>query len=124
MLADCQLMPFVSTTDLDRARDFYRDVLGLGLVEQTQYACVFDAAGTTLRVTRAETVAAAPYTVLGWIVEDIHREVRALAAQDVVFRRYEGMGQDEAGVWTTPTGDRVAWFTDPDGNMLSLTQYA
>jgi len=123
MLADGQLMAFVSTTDLDRAREFYEDILGLSLVEQTPFACVFDVGGTPLRVTRAEAVEPASYTVLGWIVADIGREVLALADRDVVFHRYDGMDQDSDGVWTTPNGDRVAWFSDTDGNVLSLTQF-
>jgi catechol 2,3-dioxygenase-like lactoylglutathione lyase family enzyme len=124
MLSDGQLMAFVSTTDLDRAREFYADILGLTLVEQSPFACVFSVSGTTLRVTRADAVEPRPYTVLGWIVADIEREIQALADRDVVFHRYDGMGQSETGVWTTPRGDRVAWFSDTDGNVLSLTQFA
>ena len=124
MLSDGQLMAFVSTTDLDRAREFYADILGLTLVEQSPFACVFSVHGTTLRVTRADAVDPRPYTVLGWIVADIERELQALADRDVTFHRYEGMAQSEAGVWTTPGGDRVAWFSDTDGNVLSLTQFA
>jgi catechol 2,3-dioxygenase-like lactoylglutathione lyase family enzyme len=124
MLSDGQLMAFVSTTDLDRAREFYADILGLTLVEQSPFACVFSVSGTTLRVTRADAVEPRPYTVLGWIVADIEREIQALADRDVVFHRYDGMGQSETGVWTTPGGDRVAWFSDTDGNVLSLTQFA
>ena len=124
MLADSQLMAFVSTTDLDRAREFYADILGLTLVEQSPFACVFSVSGTTLRVTRADAVDPAPYTVLGWVVADIEREIAALADRDVGFHRYDGMGQSDTGVWTTPGGDRVAWFSDTDGNVLSLTQFA
>ena len=123
MLADSQLMAFVSTTDLDRARAVYADILGLTMVEQSPFACVFSVSGTMLRVTRA-TVHPPPYTVLGWIVADIEREIEALADRDVAFHRYEGMSQSETGVWTTPGGDRVAWFSDTDGNVLSLTQFA
>ena len=124
MLSDSHLMAFVSTTDLDRAREFFADILGLTLVEQSPFACVFSVSGTTLRVTRADAVEPQPYTVLGWIVTDIEREIRALADRDVAFHRYDGMGQSETGVWTTPGGDRVAWFSDTDGNVLSLTQFA
>jgi catechol 2,3-dioxygenase-like lactoylglutathione lyase family enzyme len=124
MLADGQLMAFVSTTDLDRARAFYADILGLSLADQTPFACVFDVGGTILRVTRADSVEPAPHTVLGWIVDDIAREVLALTDRDVTFHRYDGMDQDAAGVWTTPGGDRIAWFSDTDGNVLSLTQFA
>ena len=124
MLADSQLMAFVSTTDLDRAREFYADSLGLTMVEQSPFACVFSVNGTMLRVTRADAMHPPPYTVLGWIVADIEHEIQALADRDVVFHRYDGMSQTETGVWTTPGGDRVAWFSDIDGNVLSLTQFA
>jgi len=77
-----------------------------------------------LRVTLVGEVVTAPYTSLGWVVDDIEGEMRALADRGVAFLRFDGMEQDAAGVWTTPGGDRVAWFHDPDGNTLSLTQMA
>jgi catechol 2,3-dioxygenase-like lactoylglutathione lyase family enzyme len=122
MLGDCNLVAFVSTTDSDRARDFYVDTLGLTLVEQTPYACVVDAHGTTLRITVADEVVVAPYTVLGWTVPDIEATIRELARAGVTFVRYDGMEQDDLGVWTAPSGARVAWFRDPDENTLSITQ--
>ena len=84
---------------------------------------MLDANGTTLRITAAPEVRQASYTVLGWRVTDITAAVRGLAARGVVFVRYEGMDQDSDGVRTAPGGDKVAWFTDPDGNVLSLTQF-
>ena len=122
-LGAATLIGFVSTADLGRAEAFYRDVLGLRHVETGPFACVFDAGGTMLRVTAAPAVAQPGYTVLGWRVDDIAATMAELSARGVEFRRYEGMGQDEAGVWTTPDGAQVAWFADPDGNMLSLTQF-
>ena len=122
-LSGAALIGFVATTDLARAEAFYRDVLGLAHVETGPYACVFDVGGTMLRVTLVPERAAAGYTVLGWRVDDIAGAVAGLAAAGVVLQRYEGMAQDEAGVWTTPDGGRVAWFADPDGNTLSLTQF-
>ena len=116
-------MAFVSTTDLDRAEAFYGGVLGLDAVERTPFACVFRVGGTILRVTRADEVVAAPYTVLGWVVADIAGELRELAGRGVTCERFEGLS-DADGVWTTPGGDRIAWFKDPDGNVLSLTQFA
>jgi catechol 2,3-dioxygenase-like lactoylglutathione lyase family enzyme len=121
VLADAEVMAFAATTDLARATRFYRYVLGLAHVETTPFATVFRAGGTMLRVTLVDEVRAAPYTVLGWIVRDM---AAAMAGLEVEFTRYEGMGQDAAGVWTTPNGDRIAWFTDPDGNVLSLTEFA
>ena len=116
-------MAFVSTTDLDRAHAFYAGTLGLEPVDRTPFACVFLVGTTPLRVTRADEVVAAPYTVLGWVVTDIAEEMAALAERGVTFEHYQGLS-DETGVWTTPGGDKIAWFQDPDGNVLSLTEFA
>lgn len=124
MLASDELVAFVGARDLDRARAFYAGVLGLAVLDSTPFACVFDAHGTTLRVTAVSEVVRAGYTVLGWRVDDISASVVRLASAGVLFTRYDGMDQDEQGVWTTPGGDRIAWFSDPDGNVLSLTQHA
>lgn len=122
MLDTAALVAFAATTDLGRAQAFYGGVLGLPLVERSAYACVFAAAGTTLRVTLVDATAGAPCTVLGWEVTDIAATIDALTAKAVPFARYEGMGQDARGVWRTPDGAQIAWFGDPDGNVLSLTQ--
>ncbi len=122
MLGTCDVIAFVSTTDLARARSFYEGFLGLPVVDESPFACVFDAHGTMLRVTAAAQVAQPGYTVLGWRVPDIRHTITELESVGVAFVRYDGMGQDVQGVWTTPNGDRVAWFTDPDGNVLSLTE--
>ncbi len=124
MLGSSDLVAFAATADLRRAREFYEQVLGLTVTQDTDFACVFDARGTMLRVTAVEQVARPGYTVLGWRVADIEATARELAARGVRFTRYDGMDQDENGVWTTPGGDQVAWFSDPDGNTLSLTQFA
>jgi len=124
MLATSDVIAFAATTDLVRARSFYEVTLGLTLVEENAYACVFDAHGTMLRLTAVAAVAQPGYTVLGWRVTDIGEAVTRLGAAGVVFARYDGMGQDALGVWTSPGGDRIAWFTDPDGNVLSLTQFS
>lgn len=123
MLTTSDLIAFASTTDLARARTFYVDVLGLRLVEQNAYACVLDADGTMLRITAVAEVAHPGYTVLGWRVADISESVAELEIRGVVFTRYDGMEQDAQGVWTTPNGDRIAWFRDPDENVLSLTEF-
>lgn len=123
MLATSDMIAFVPTTDLARARSFYEHVLGLTVADDDEYACVLDAHGTMLRVTAVAEVAQAGYTVLGWRVTDIGESVTGLESRGVVFVRYDGMEQDAQGVWTTPSGDLVAWFTDPDGNVLSLTQF-
>jgi catechol 2,3-dioxygenase-like lactoylglutathione lyase family enzyme len=121
MLDKAHLMAFVPSTDLDRSREFYAGALGLELVETTPFACVLRSGGTTLRVTRVEELRPQPFTVLGWEVPDLRA---ALAALPVPVLRFPGLGQDDDGVWTTPGGDRIAWFADPDGNTLSLTQFA
>jgi catechol 2,3-dioxygenase-like lactoylglutathione lyase family enzyme len=122
MLSGAELVAFVATRDLDAAARFYGDVLGFEVVESTPFANVFDAGGTTLRVTRVDEVAGAAYTVLGWKVADVEAAIGALRARGVEFKRYDGLEQDEHGAWTAPGGSRIAWFADPDGNTLSLQQ--
>ena len=122
MLESSDLMAFVAATDLRRARAFYEQTLGLPVLEQNDFACVLDAHGTTLRVTAVPEVARAGYTVLGWRVADIAAATRELTTRGVTFLRYAGMSQDEHGIWAAPSGAQVAWFADPDGNTLSLTQ--
>lgn len=123
MLGSSELVAFAAAKDLDRARAFYEQTLGLTVTEHNDFACVLDAHGTMLRVTAVPDVSPAGYTVLGWRVTDITAAVRGLTAKGVVSKRYDGMDQDDDGIWTTPGGDKVAWFTDPDGNVLSLTQF-
>ena len=122
MLESSDVVAFVAATDLPRAREFYGQKLGLPLVSHDDFACVFDANGTMLRVTAVSEVSRAGYTVLGWRVTDIEGAIRSLSAKGVPFKRYEGMDQDENGTWTTPGGEKVAWFADPDGNIVSLMQ--
>ena len=124
MLQAGEVIAFAASADLRRTRVFYEQVLGLRVTEQNDFACVFDANGTMLRVTAVAEVARPGYTVLGWGVADIAAIARGLAGRGVVFLRYDSMDQDDNGVWTTPGGDKVAWFADPDGNVLSLTQFA
>jgi catechol 2,3-dioxygenase-like lactoylglutathione lyase family enzyme len=122
MLAKSDLVAFVATTDFARARPFYAEVLGLPLVHEDDFALVFDANGTSLRVSRVEELHPPGFTVLGWDVADIAQMIRDLSANGVTFERYGFLPQDELGIWTTPDGSQVAWFKDPDGNTLSLSQ--
>jgi len=122
VLGSCDVVAFVATRDSDRAREFYEGVLGLPLVADEPFALVFDAHGTTLRVQKVQELAPARQTVLGWLVPDIAAAVRQLSARGVAFERYPGLTQDDLGVCTFPGGGRVAWFKDPDGNTLSLTE--
>ena len=123
MLTTSDVIAFASTTDLARARTFYEAALGLPVVNENAYACVFNTHGTMLRITAVSEVAHPGYTVLGWCITGICETVAQLESRGVVFARYDGMAQDAQGVWTSPNGDRVAWFTDPDGNVLSLTEF-
>jgi catechol 2,3-dioxygenase-like lactoylglutathione lyase family enzyme len=123
MLAASPIVAFVATADPSRAMAFYRDVLGLLLISEDEYALVFDAHGTMLRVAIVNEVVLAPYTVLGWQVADIDATVRGLAAKEVKFERYGWMEQDDLGVWSAPSGAKIAWFKDPDGNLLSLSRH-
>src|SRR5205807_3482413 len=110
MLDGAALVAFVATTDLERSDGFYGGVLGLHRIETTPFANVYDVGGTTLRVTLVEKRVAAPYTVLGWEVADIAATVATLAAGGIAVKRFDGMDQDEAGIWTAPGGARIAWF--------------
>ncbi len=123
-LCDNNPIAFVATRDPARSREFYERTLGLHLVrDELPFALVFDVHGIMLRVTPVKELTAAPYTVLGWNVPDITEAVQALHAAGVVFQRYSGLAQDESGVWTSPSGARVAWFKDPDGNTLGISQF-
>jgi catechol 2,3-dioxygenase-like lactoylglutathione lyase family enzyme len=99
-------------------------LLGLSVRYEDGFALVLDAKGTMLRVQKVQQVEPRPYTVLGWEVADGASVARRLAEAGVKCERFEGLPQDELGIWTTPDGSRVAWFRDPDGNLLSLTQFA
>ena len=125
MLDGCeQAGGFVATAQAEAARHFYESVLGLSLLEDSPFALVFDSDGTTLRVQKVEQVTPAPYTALGWQVTDIEASVRSLRTKGAVLQRYEGLSQDALGIWKSPSGAKVAWFRDPDGNTLSLTERA
>ena len=116
------IVAFVATVDPARAKAFYAGVLGLRLISEDAFALVFDAGGTKLRVSVVRELVPAGYTVLGWLVPSVQQAVRELVGRSVVFQRFDGMEQDELGIWAAPGGAKVAWFRDPDGNTLSLTQ--
>ena len=124
MLTKNKIMSFVGVRDPERAKQFYRDQLGLRLVEeQMPFALVFDAAGIMLRVTIVAKFTPHQYTVLGWETPDIAAEIAKLTEAGVTFERFPGLPQDDLGVWAAPGGAKIAWFKDPDGNILSLTQF-
>jgi catechol 2,3-dioxygenase-like lactoylglutathione lyase family enzyme len=118
------IVAFVATTTPARAKSFYAGTLGLRLVSEDAFAVVFDAGGTMLRVAIVQELHPAAYTVLGWIVPDISHTIRDLERQGVSFQRFDGLQQDDHGVWVAPGGARIAWFKDPDGNTLSLTEFS
>jgi hypothetical protein len=122
VLTNQKLMAFLATSDGGRARAFYEGALGLCVLGDDDFALALDANGTMLRVQKVERVTPHPFTALGWQVPDIAATVQALAARGVAFERYAGLEQDERGVWRAPSGALVAWFKDPDGNVLSVTQ--
>ena len=122
MLGSSNVIAFVPTENPDRARAFYEGVLGLRFVSKDHYAMMFEANGVRLRIALVQEFKPAPFTILGWIVPDIAGTIRELAMKGVVFQRYDIFKQDDLGVCTFLSGEQVAWFKDPDGNTLSLTQ--
>ncbi len=123
ILTNSPIATFVPTAKPAASREFYENVLGLTFVSDDEYALVFDANGTTLRVQKIAEVDPKPYTILGWHVADITVAVEDLVANGVGFEHYDFMHPDQLGIVTFPGGARVAWFRDPDGNLLSLDQY-
>ena len=124
MLGSSPVTAFLPSTDPVRSRAFYEGVLGLTVSASDGFALVLEGGGTAIRVTHVETFEPQPFTALGWVVPDIVQVMAQLAQHAVEFVVFEGMGQDAGGVWTAPSGHRIAWFKDPDANLLSLTQYA
>jgi catechol 2,3-dioxygenase-like lactoylglutathione lyase family enzyme len=125
MLGSMDIVAFVPTRNRQKARPYYEKTLGLSFVSDDQFALVFDANGVTVRVVDVSTVPGfepLPFTILGWSVRDIVKTVKGLGKKGVKFERYPGMQQDQNGVWTSPSGAKVAWFKDPDGNVLSVTE--
>ena len=123
ILAAAKAGCFVSVTDRARAKAFYGETLGLTLKHEDGFATVFDSNGTTLRVSPAKDFRPQPFTVLGWEVADIKATVKALTGAGIEFVRVQGLPQDELGIWSPSAGIFVAWFKDPDGNMLSVAQH-
>ena len=123
-LGDSPLVAFGQTTKVEDAKAFYENVLGLEVVEDTPFALLMRGANALLRIQKVQTFNPQPFTVLGWEVDDIAATVSKLASRGVTFQRFDGMDQDEMGVWRSPQGSRVAWFKDPDGNLLSVSAMA
>jgi catechol 2,3-dioxygenase-like lactoylglutathione lyase family enzyme len=123
MISKSSVIAFVATRQPKRAKAFYQRVLGLKLLYEDPFAIVFHANGTMLRVQKVNEHTVLPYTALGWDVADLRSELKRLSRKKVKALRFEHMTQDGLGVWVTPSGAKLAWFKDPDGNILSLTQF-
>jgi catechol 2,3-dioxygenase-like lactoylglutathione lyase family enzyme len=123
MLSSSKIVGFVPTKDSQKARAFYEGKLGFQFVSDDQFALVMRAGETMIRIAKAQDFTPAPYTVLGWEVQDIEAIVRWLTQRGVVFEKYPFVQDRELGIWTTPGGDKVAWFKDADGNVLSVSQH-
>jgi catechol 2,3-dioxygenase-like lactoylglutathione lyase family enzyme len=123
MLGSIDIVAFVPTKDFEKSRAFYEGVLGLRFVKNDGFAMVLDANGIMVRVAKAQFTPA-PFTILGWQVLDIEKIVTGLQGKGVQFERFGFFEQDALGIWTAPSGDKVAWFKDPDGNVLSVSQHA
>ena len=123
MLGSTNIIAFVAITNAEKARAFYEGVLGLRFVSDDQFALVFDANGIMVRAVKLKELTPAQFTVLGWEVSGIEDLVKRLAERGVKFERYGFMKQDELGIWVAPSGAKVAWFKDPDGNVLSVSQH-
>jgi catechol 2,3-dioxygenase-like lactoylglutathione lyase family enzyme len=123
MLAASKLIGFVPTRDALKARAFYEDKLGFQFVSDDPFALVMKAGETAIRIAKAKDFTPAPYTVMGWEVSDIEAVVKWLTERGVAFEKYPFVQDRALGIWTTPGGDKVAWFKDPDGNVLSVSQH-
>ena len=123
MLTSGKIVGFVPTRDYDKARAFYENQLGFQFVSLDQYALVMNAGGHMIRITKVPNFSTLEGTILGWEVEDIKAVAAWLRDKGVAFEKYPFVQDRELGVWTAPTGDQVAWFKDPDGNILSISQH-
>jgi catechol 2,3-dioxygenase-like lactoylglutathione lyase family enzyme len=125
MLGQSELMGFIPTLDAERARRFYVDTLGLAFVSDDPFALTVRSYDIDIRISRIEAFNPSPYTILGWKVPDIEATAEQFSAAGILFERYPFLEQDANGIWTAPGGTaKVAWFKDPDGNVLSISQHA
>jgi catechol 2,3-dioxygenase-like lactoylglutathione lyase family enzyme len=123
MLASAKIVGFVPTKDYDKARAFYEGKLGFEFVSLDQYALVMSVGGHKIRIAKVPNFTPLQGTILGWEVQDIEAVVTWLTSRGVTPEKYPFVQDRELGIWTTPNGDKVAWFKDPDGNILSVSQH-
>jgi catechol 2,3-dioxygenase-like lactoylglutathione lyase family enzyme len=121
VLRNARPVAFLATADAARARSFYEGRLELRLLADEEFALVFELGATTLRIAKVAELTPQPFTVFGWVTEDVDAAVSALGARGITFERFGELEQDELAIWTAPSGARVAWFKDPDANLLSLS---
>jgi len=125
VLRNADVVAFVPTRDPEKARAFYEGVLGLEFASEDPFALVFNANGVMIRIANVSSVSdfkPASFTILGWHVPSAEAAIRELEAKGVTFERFAWMEQSETGIWTSPSGAQIAWFKDPDGNVLSITE--
>ena len=123
MLADMNMIGFLLTKDYEKARAFYEGTLGFEFVSLDQFALVMQAGKSMIRIVKVPTFTALPSTVLGWQVDDVEKIVDWLVKRGVVFDKYPFVQDKERGIWTAPGGSKIAWFKDPDGNVLSVSEH-
>ena len=123
MLNNSKIVAFIATSHPEDSKNFYEQSLGLLLLSDDDFAIVFNGSGVMLRVQKVTDHTPPPYTVLGWDVVDVRASVSELLDRGVKCERFKGLGQDELGIWTAPSGAQIVWIKDPDGNTLSLTQF-
>ena len=124
MLEDAPFIGFIPVTDLEASKEFFVNILGLTFVYENEYALVVDAHGTKLRITPVPELRPQPFTIAGWSSNDVVSTVKQMRVAGITFNRYDGLEQDELGIWRAPSGDLVAWFSDPDGNVLSVSGHS
>jgi catechol 2,3-dioxygenase-like lactoylglutathione lyase family enzyme len=121
--AAAKAIAFILVRDREKAKAFYRGVLGLKLISENEFASDYDLGGIMLQLVTVADWTAHKHTVVGWDVADIVGASKALAAKGVTFNIYDGYGQDALGIWSSPDGKtKLNWFNDPEGNVLSLKE--
>lgn len=122
MLLEPRIITFLPITDAANAKNFYENILGLNMISEDEYALEFERNGTCLRLTIVPQLTPQPFTVLGFQIDQIESQIKSLSSKGVVFEEYKNLNQNHLGIWTSPSKAKIAWFKDPDGNLISLTE--
>jgi catechol 2,3-dioxygenase-like lactoylglutathione lyase family enzyme len=123
MLASSKLQTIIWTSRIEEAERFYSRILGLRFKGRSDGACVYDVGGGDLRVSPVPSTQPTTHTVMGFAVSDLSVVIGSLESRGIKFERFPGLPHNDNGVLTTPGGAKVAWFRDPDGNLLSIVEY-